>query len=85
MPSFTYVYILQSLKDSSLYIGHTNVLTRRLEEHNSGKNPSTKGKIPLKIIFYEAFLSEEDAVSRELYLKSGWGWRSIKKLLTHYL
>jgi len=33
-----YVYILKSEKDGKLYIGYTNDLKRRLEEHNSGKN-----------------------------------------------
>ncbi|MCA9392377.1 GIY-YIG nuclease family protein [candidate division WWE3 bacterium] len=82
---FYYVYVLQSIKDKSLYIGFTEDLKRRLNEHNSGKNISTKKSLPHKIIFYEAFLDKSDALNREKYLKSGWGHRSIKTLLNDYL
>jgi putative endonuclease len=79
-----YVYILQSSKNKSLYIGYTNDLKKRLKEHNDGRSLATKFFRPYKIIFYEAFFSQKDAKSRELYLKSGWGFRSIKKLLNDY-
>lgn len=82
---FYYVYVLQSQKNKSLYIGHTANLKKRFEEHNSGKNLATKPFCPYKLIFYEAFLNIKDAKSREKYLKSGWGWRTIKKLLKNYL
>lgn len=80
-----YVYILQSQKDKSLYIGYTNNLEKRFKEHNQGYSIATKYKRPYKLIYYEAFLNSKDAKSREKYLKSGWGWRSIKKLLKNYL
>jgi putative endonuclease len=35
---FFYAYVLLSQKDNNYYIGYTNNLKRRLEEHNSGKN-----------------------------------------------
>jgi len=80
-----YVYVLHSSKDRSLYIGYTRDLRRRLKEHNSGESLSTKYKRLYKLIFYESFIEKEDAKSREEYLKSGWGFRSIKKkLLRHY-
>jgi putative endonuclease len=82
---FYYVYILQSLKNKSLYIGYTANLKQRLEEHNTGKNLATKSFRPYKLIFYEAFLDRKDAKNREIYLKSGWGLRSIKKLLENFL
>ncbi|OHA67164.1 MAG: excinuclease ABC subunit C [Candidatus Wildermuthbacteria bacterium RIFCSPHIGHO2_02_FULL_47_12] len=76
-----YVYILQSKKNSSLYIGYTNSLKQRFEEHNNGRSSATKPFRPYKLIFYEAFLSKQDAKFREEYLKSGWGFRTIKKML----
>ncbi len=82
---FYYVYILQSIKDKSLYIGYTTDLRKRLKEHNSGKSLATKPFRPYKLIFYEALLSRKDAKNREVYLKSGWGIRSIKKTLEDYL
>ncbi len=82
---FYYVYILQSLKDTSLYIGFTVDLRKRAREHNEGKSRSTKPFRPYKLIYYEAFLCKADAENREIYLKSGWGYRSIKKLLERFL
>lgn len=79
-----YVYILQSQKDKSLYIGYTSDLKRRFKEHNDGKSQATKPFRPYKIIFYEAFVNRIDAKNREEYLKSGWGLRSIKTMLKNY-
>jgi len=79
-----YVYILQSLVDKSLYIGSTADLRRRLEEHNQGGSLASAPKSPYKLIFYEAFLSKIDALNREKYLKTGYGRRSIKKMLKEY-
>ncbi len=80
-----YVYILKSQKDDSLYIGYTADLKKRFKEHNDGLSISTKYKRPYRLIFYEAFTNRIDAKQREIYLKSGWGFRSIKKLLKRSL
>ena len=82
---FYYIYILQSLKNKSFYIGYTNNLKKRFREHNNGKSHATKSLRPYKLIHYEAFVNQKDAKNREEYLKSGWGWRSIKKMLKNYL
>ncbi len=81
---FYYIYILQSFKNNSLYIGYTSDLRKRFERHNKGLNKATKPYIPYKLIHYEAFLSRVDAKRREIYLKSGWGRKSIDKLLEKY-
>lgn len=80
-----YVYILQSLKDKSLYVGYSSDLRRRIEKHNSKQVTSTKKKIPLKLIYYEAYLEKKDALGREKFLKSGAGWRFIKKQIKYFL
>jgi putative endonuclease len=80
-----YVYILQSLKDKSLYVGYSSDLKNRLRKHNSQQVPSTKDKTPFKLIYYEAYSNRKDATGREKFLKSGGGWRFIKKQLFHYL
>ena len=49
-------------------LGYTSDLRRRLREHNKGYNKSTKGN-SWKLVYYEAFLSEEDARDREKKLK----------------
>ena len=64
-----YVYVLKSNADSELYIGSTNDLIRRFEEHNNGEVQSTKPRRPLKLIYYEAYLAEDDARIREKQLK----------------
>lgn len=64
-----YVYVLKSLKDSKLYIGYTNDLKKRLSEHNTKKSKSTKHRAPFKLVYYEAYISEEDAKDREYKLK----------------
>ncbi|MFA6215939.1 MAG: GIY-YIG nuclease family protein [Patescibacteria group bacterium] len=64
-----YVYILKSQKDNKLYIGFTNDLKNRLIRHNGRKVRSTKGRLPLKLIYYEAYQSMEDAKNREKQIK----------------
>ncbi len=76
-----YTYILKSLKDNKLYIGQTDDLKRRFNEHQRGKNNSTKARRPFELIFYEAFLSKSDAIRRERYFKSTKGKSSLKQML----
>ena len=64
-----FMYIIKSLKDSKLYFGSTSNLRKRLKEHNSGLNQSTKSRRPFKLVYYEAYISEEDAKQREQNLK----------------
>ena len=80
-----YTYILQSLKNKSLYIGYTTDLKKRFKEHNSGKGSATKPFRPYKLIFYEAFLNKIDAKNREEYLKGGYGRKTIKTMIKKYL
>ncbi len=79
-----YVYILQSEKDGSLYIGFSSDLRKRVIKHNKKQVTSTKDKAPWKLIYYEAYLERRDATGRETFLKSGAGWRFIKKQLKHH-
>lgn len=64
-----YVYILKSKKDNNFYIGSTNDLKRRINEHNSGLVFSTKSRMPFELVYYEAYKSEGDARKREKNLK----------------
>ncbi len=82
---FYYLYVLQSKKDKNFYTGITSDLVKRVKEHNSGKNISTSYRIPLKLIYYEAYLLKKDALAREKYLKTTMGKRVIKKQLKHFL
>jgi putative endonuclease len=82
---FYYVYILQSKKDNSLYIGYTSDLIKRFKQHNTGESQATKPFRPYKLIFYEAFLNRIDAKNREIYLKSGYGRKTINVLINRHL
>lgn len=64
------VYLLRSQKDGSFYVGYTNNVDQRLKEHNNGTVGYTKKFIPWKLIYYESFLSLDDAKKREKSLKS---------------
>lgn len=79
-----YNYVLQSIKNGSLYIGYTVDLKKRLGEHNLGLNRSTKTYKPWKLIYYEACLDIEDAKRREHYLKTSQGERLLKRRLKEY-
>ncbi len=79
-----YVYVLQSQRDTGLYIGYTNNLKHRLRQHNSGESKATSYRRPLKLIYYEAYLAKKDAEGREQFLKSGSGRRFLDKQLQHY-
>ena len=80
-----YVYVLQSELDNRFYTGFTKNLEKRVEEHNSGISRSTKGRIPLKLVYYEFCLNLKDATKRERYLKTTWGKRYIKNRVSNYL
>lgn len=84
-PSFYYVYVLQSIKDNKFYIGSTPDLQERFKEHSKGKAGSTKTRLPVKLIFYEAYLNKYDALRREDYLKSTKGKRTLRNMLQEYL
>lgn len=47
-----YVYFLKSLKRGKPYIGYTNDLKRRLEEHNEGQSTYTNKYKPWRIETY---------------------------------
>lgn len=82
---YYYIYVLQSERDNMFYTGYTNNLKERIMMHNEGKVSSTKNRLPLKIVYFEGCLSQQDATHREKYLKTSWGKRYIKERLKNYL
>ncbi|MBI4991992.1 MAG: GIY-YIG nuclease family protein [Candidatus Harrisonbacteria bacterium] len=81
---FFYVCVLESLYDKQRYVGYTNNLKRRIEEHNQGKSFSTKPRLPMKLIYFEACVNQQDAERREEYLKTTRGRRFLAKRLKIY-
>lgn len=80
-----YVYVLQSEKDHNFYVGFTTNIRGRIKQHNKGMVISTKGRLPLKLVYWEDCLSQEDTTKREKYLKSAWEKRYIKNRISNYL
>lgn len=81
-----HVYILKSKKAGKVYIGFTNNLERRLEEHNAGFSQFTKAYIPWDLIYYESYQSWKDAKDREFKLKHhGQTFRRLKERLAKSL
>jgi len=76
-----YTYVLQSEVDNMLYSGFTKDLKLRFKQHTEGKVPSTKDRRPLKLIYYEACINQEDATRREKYFKTYRGRMFIKNRL----
>jgi putative endonuclease len=73
-----YVYVIRSGKNiqNKLYIGFTNNLRRRFEEHNEGKSTYTRPFVPWDLVYYEAYSSKKDAKEREKQIKrhaKAWG------------
>jgi putative endonuclease len=67
MPYF--VYILQSQRDESYYIGYTNNLEERLKRHNEGRSVFTRLRLPWVVVQQETFDSRAEAMKRERELK----------------
>ncbi|MBI2173966.1 MAG: GIY-YIG nuclease family protein [Candidatus Omnitrophica bacterium] len=85
-----YVYILVSLSESTrYYIGRTENLETRLQQHNHGESGYSKQYAPWRLETYTAFrdpqlaesFERQLAESFERYLKSGSGFAFLKKRL----
>lgn len=74
-----YVYILNSLSNPDrMYVGYTQDIKHRLQEHNSGECIHTAKYKPWKLMTYLCFDDQDKALAFEIYLKSGSG-RSFAK------
>ena len=64
-----YIYILEC-SDKTLYTGYTNDLENRLKAHHEGKGAKyTKSRLPVKMVYSEAFDDKKEAMSREWFIK----------------
>ena len=64
-----YTYILKCA-DDTLYCGWTNNLEKRLKAHNSGKGAKyTRSRLPVTLVYYEAFETSIEAQKREYQIK----------------
>jgi predicted GIY-YIG superfamily endonuclease len=74
-----FVYIFKSVNSEFIYIGSTNNLSRRLEEHNNLKVQSTRPYSPFEVEAYVAVKTETKARELEQYFKTGSGKAILKK------
>ena len=79
-----YVYVLRSLKDYKLYNGYSDNLRRRFDDHNKGRVKATAHRKPFVLIYYEAFLNQQDTTTREKFFKTQWGRNFLKRILKNY-
>lgn len=79
-----HVYVIEN-ENQGWYIGYSTNVRQRLIDHNSHKNKSTKKSQEWKLIYCESYLEKMDALGRERFLKSGSGWRFLKKQLRHHI
>ena len=76
------VYVLKSLSAEKTYVGSTDNLSRRLNEHNAGKGTFTKTFLPWRLVYKEECDNLSDARKREKYFKTAAGRKVLKKLLS---
>jgi putative endonuclease len=75
-----HVYAIRSLSRNYVYVGLTSNLARRLNQHNSGHNKTTRAYAPFRLIHSESFPSRPQAREREIQLKSGLGKEFLRSL-----
>ncbi len=80
-----YTYVPLSHDQGRFYTGYTSDLRKRLREHQGGRVRWTASRRPVRLVYYEACVSPEDALRRERFLKSGKGKRYLRSRLAAYL
>lgn len=77
-----YVYILYSEKCNRYYVGRSENVERRLEEHNSGSGGKYTSKCkPWILIYTEIYENKILAVNRELEIKNMKSRKYIEQLI----
>ena len=72
-----YIYIMSNNKDTVLYVGMTNNLKRRVEEHKSNRIAGfTQRYCCHKLVYFEEYSDVNQAIYREKQIK---GWTRKKK------
>ncbi len=73
-----FVYILTNFKNTVLYVGVTNNLKHRLQEHREKKISGFTSRYRVsKLVWYDIFQTPHEAISAEKKIK---GWGRGKKL-----
>ena len=75
-----YVYVLRNTK-GQLYIGSTDDLERRVQQHQQGETRWTRNRGPWTLVLTESFPTRADAMRKERKLKRGRTHQQLRKLL----
>ena len=73
-------YAIRSISRNYTYIGLTNNLVRRLNQHNKGYNRTTKPYKPFQLIYTKEFKTRTEAREHEKFLKSAKGRDFLKTI-----
>ena len=73
-----YIYALKSRNRNYIYVGLTNNVQRRINQHNAGHEKTTRPYAPFDLVLTEEFENRFEARKREKYLKSGIGKEFLK-------
>jgi len=76
-----YVYAISSVFRRYIYIGISDNLTRRINQHQLGYNRTTKPYRPFKLIYSEEVKDRKQARIREKSLKTSSGRARLKLLI----
>jgi putative endonuclease len=77
-----FVYIIYSEKCDKFYVGHTESIMRRLDEHNKGKGGKfSKNCAPWILKYCEKYVSRAEAAKREMGIKSKKSRKYIEELI----
>ena len=76
-----FVYALKSIQHNYIYVGLTDNVERRVNQHNKGYERTTKPYLPFKLILVESFDTRLDARQREKELKTTSGKRPLRKII----
>lgn len=72
-----YVY-LACCADNSLYTGYCVDINQREDKHNAGLGAKyTRSRLPVKIVYFEQYLTKSEAMKREKEIKT---WTRVRKL-----
>ena len=75
-----FVYALHNFINEEIYVGISSDPSRRLMEHNKGRNRYTKAFGPWVIFYNEAHPDYSSARAREKYFKGSSGKKKLKAL-----
>ena len=77
-----HIYVLRSERNRKRYVGSTSKSPEaRTHDHNNGTNNFTRQNKPWKLIYSENFMTKDEALKREKFLKSGQGRKWLDEFI----